>query len=54
MTLMRSTASINKAEDAGKMDAQIMSAMALQRVFPTVVASYSRFIARFRQEATGR
>ena len=38
------------------MEAQIRSAMALQRVFPTTVASYSRFMARFarRQQGTGR
>ena len=56
MTLGRTTAGINKAEDVGRMDAQIMSAKALQWVFPTTVASYSRFMARFarRQQGTGR
>ena len=53
MTLMRSTASINKAENAGRMDAQIMSAKALQWVFPTTVASYLTFHGSVRQEATG-
>ena len=53
MTLARSTAGINKAEDAGRMDAQIRSAKALQRVFPTTVASYLTFHGSVRQEATG-
>ena len=53
MILMRSTASINKAENAGKMDAQIMSAKAMQWVFPTTVASYLTFHGSVRQEATG-
>ena len=39
MTLERSTAGINKAEEAGKMDAQIGFADALQLAFPTTVAS---------------
>ena len=41
MTLVRITAGINKVEDAGKMDAQIRSAEALWRVFPTTVARLS-------------
>ena len=41
MTITRTTAGINKVEDAGKMDAQIMSAEALWRVFPTTVARLS-------------
>ena len=41
MTIMRITAGINKAEDAGKMDAQSRSAEALWRVFPTTVARLS-------------
>ena len=53
MTLMRITAGINKAEDAGKMDAQIMSAKALQRVFPTTMASYITCHGLVRQETTG-
>ena len=38
------------------MDAQSRFAKALRRVFPTTVASYSRFMARFarRQQGTGR
>ena len=52
MTFARTAAGINKTEDAGKMDAQIMSAKALQRVFPTTVASYLTFPGSVRQEAT--
>ena len=40
MTLMRITAGISKAEDDRKMDTQIGFADAMQRVFPTTVASY--------------
>ena len=43
MTLGRTMAGINKTESAARMDAQIMSAKALQRVFPTTVASYLTF-----------
>ena len=43
MTTVRTTTGINKAEDAGKMDAQIMSAKALQWVFLTTVARYLTF-----------
>ena len=53
MSLGRTSAGINKAEDAGRMDAQIRSAKALQRVFPTTVASYLTFHGSVRQEATG-
>ena len=45
MTIERTNAGINKMEGAGKMDAQIMSAKALQLVLPTTVASYSNFVA---------
>ena len=54
MTTVRINSSISKAEDAGKMDAQIMSAKALQWVFPTTVASYLTFPGSVRQQATGR
>ena len=40
MTLERITAGINKTEDARKMDTQIGFADAMQRVFPTALASY--------------
>ena len=40
MTIMRSTSGINKAEDAGSAHGQIGFADAMQRVFPTTVASY--------------
>ena len=40
MNIERTTVGINKAADGGKMDAQIRSAKALQRAFPTTVASY--------------
>ena len=53
MTIGRTTAGINKAEDVGRMDAQIMSAKALQWVFPTTVASYLTFHGSVRQEPTG-
>ena len=53
MTLVRTTTGINKAADAGKMDAQIMSAKALQWVFPTTVSSYLTFHGSVRHEATG-
>ena len=56
MNIGRTNESINKAEDAGRIDAQIGFADALRRVFPTTVASYSRFMVRFakRQQGTGR
>ena len=53
MTIGRTTAGINKAEDGGRMDAQIISAKALQWVFPTTVASYLTFHGSVRQEPTG-
>ena len=49
MTLGRTTAGINKAEDAGRMDAQIGFADALQRVFPTALARYLLFRGGIRQ-----
>ena len=56
MTLGRTTAGINKTKSTGARDAQIGFADALRRVFPTTVASYSRFMVRFakRQQGTGR
>ena len=50
MTIARTMAGINKAEDSGKMDAQIMSAKALQWVFPTTVVSYLEFCGWIRQD----
>ena len=53
MTLWRTTAGINKAEDAGRAgrkDAQIGSADALRRIFPTALASYLQFRGWIRQE----
>ena len=50
MTLARTTAGINKAEDAGRKDAQIGFADALQRVFPTTVVSHLAFRGWIRQE----
>ena len=38
MNLVRTTAGINKAEDAGNVDAHIGFARALRRVFPATVA----------------
>ena len=49
MTIGRTTAGINKAEDAGRMDAQIGFADALQRVFPTALARYLLFRGGIRQ-----
>ena len=40
MTLERSKVGINKAEDAGRKDTQIMSAKALRRVLPTGLTGY--------------
>ena len=45
MTIMRSTSGINKAEDAGRMDAHIGFSDALRRAFPTMVSSFSNFAA---------
>ena len=50
MTLGRSTAGINKVEDAGTAHGQINSTDALQRVFPTTVSGYLQFCAWIRQE----
>ena len=50
MTLGRTTTGINKAEDTGRMDAQIMSTDASQRVFPTTLANYLEFCGWIRQE----
>ena len=47
MTLVRSTVGINKAEDTGRMDAQIGFADASRRIFPTALASFSNFVAGF-------
>ena len=41
MTLVRTAAGINKAEDIERKDAQIGFVYALQRVFPTAVAKVS-------------
>ena len=43
MTIGRTMAGINKAADAGRMDAQIGFADALQRVLPTRLASHLQF-----------
>ena len=40
MTLERSKVGINKAEDAGRIDAQIRSTDALRRVLPTGLTGY--------------
>ena len=53
MNLGRTTAGINKAEDVGKMDAQIGFADALRRIFPTAAAGYLTFHGSVLQEATG-
>ena len=47
---MRTNESINKAEGAGRMDAQIRFADVLRRVFPTTVASYLEFRGWIHQE----
>ena len=39
MTLWRTNSGINEAEDSGRKDAQIGSADALQRAFPTTASS---------------
>ena len=41
---VRTITGTNKAEDAGRMDARIMSADALRRVFLTSLASFSNFV----------
>ena len=50
MNIERTTAGINKAEGAGKMDVPIGSADALQRVFPMTVSSYLHFRGCICQE----
>ena len=50
MNLERITAGINKAEDTGRMDAQIGFAGASRRIFPTALASYLQFCGWIRQE----
>ena len=45
MTLWRTTAGINKAEDSGRMDAQIRFADALRWVLLTTVASTISIVA---------
>ena len=47
MTIERTTAGINKAEDTGRMDAQIRSTDALRPIFPTALASFFNFVAGF-------
>ena len=47
---VRTTAGINKAEDAGRMDGQIGFVDALQRVFPMTVSSYLQFRGWICQE----
>ena len=47
MTLGRSTSGINKAEDDGRMDAQIGFADALRRAFPSTVPAISNFVAGY-------
>ena len=47
MTLGRTNVGINKAEDTGRMDAQIGFAGASRRIFPTALASFSNFVAGF-------
>ena len=53
MTIGRTTAVINKVEDARAAHGQIRSTDALQRVFPTTVARYLTFHGSVRQDATG-
>ena len=43
MTIGRTNESINKAEDAGRIDAQIGIADALRRIFPTGLANHLQF-----------
>ena len=51
MTPVRTTTGINKAADAGRMDAQIRSTDAMRWIFPTTVASY--LMARFAKRQQG-
>ena len=50
MTLARTTMSINKAEDDGKIDVQVRFADALQRVLPTTLVRRFQFRGRVQQE----
>ena len=50
MPLARTTAGINKAEDAGTAHGQISSTDALRRVFLTTVSSYLQFRGRICEE----
>ena len=50
MTLARTTAGVNKAEEAGTAHWQIMSVDVLQRVLPTMVARYLGFCGWIRQD----
>ena len=53
MNLERTTAGINKTEGAVSAHGQIRFADALQRVFPTTVASYLAFHGSVRREVIG-
>ena len=53
MTLLRTKSGINKTDAGSMAHGQIRSTDALQRVFPTTVASYLTFHGSVRQEATG-
>ena len=53
MTIWRTKMGISKAEDVGRMDAQIGFAKALRWFLPTTLASYLTFHGSVRQEATG-
>ena len=50
MTLGRTNESINKAEDAGRLDLQTGLADGLRRIFPTGLASYLQFRGWIHQE----
>ena len=50
MTIERTIAGINKAKDAGRMDAKIGFADALRGIFITALARYLQFRAWIRQE----
>ena len=50
MTIERTTVSINKAKDAGNMDAHIGFARVLRRVFPATMAGYLSFRGCIRQK----
>ena len=53
MTIGRTKSGINKTDAGSMAHGQIRSTDALQRVFPTTVASYLTFHGSVRQEATG-